>query len=53
MGGEGAKYTYFSQLKNLVLVADTDEDFEKREQQKKNRAIREQFTNLPSTLAPV
>ena len=30
MGGEGAKYTYFSQLKNLVLVADTDEDFEKR-----------------------
>jgi len=41
MGGEGAKYTYFSGLKNLVLVADTDEEFEKREQQKKNRALRE------------
>ncbi|SHK09317.1 glycine/sarcosine/betaine reductase component B subunit [Tepidibacter formicigenes] len=40
MSGEGAKYTYFSQLKNIVLVADTDEDFEKREQQKKNRALR-------------
>lgn len=40
MGGEGAKYTYFSQLKNLVLVADSDEEFEKREQQKKNKALR-------------
>ncbi|NMA15094.1 MAG: betaine reductase [Clostridia bacterium] len=40
MSGEGAKYTYFSQLKNIVLVADTDEDFEKREQQKKNRSLR-------------
>jgi glycine reductase len=40
MGGEGAKHTYFSQLKNVVLVADTDEDFEKHEQQKKNRALR-------------
>ena len=40
MGGEGAKYTYFSQLKNIVLGADTDEDFEKREQQKKNYALR-------------
>ena len=40
MGGEGAKYTYYSQLKNLVLVADTDEEFEKREQQKKNKALR-------------
>ncbi|QSX04735.1 glycine/sarcosine/betaine reductase component B subunit [Sedimentibacter sp. zth1] len=40
MGGEGAKYTYFSQLKNIVLVADTDEDFEKREQQKTNKALR-------------
>ena len=34
MSGEGAKYTYYSQLKNIVLVADTDEEFEKREQQK-------------------
>ena len=40
MGGEGAKYTYYSQLKNIVLVADTDEEFEKREQQKKNKALR-------------
>ena len=40
MGGEGAKYTYYSQLKNLVLVADSDETFEQREQQKKNRALR-------------
>lgn len=40
MGGEGAKYTYYSQLKNLVLVADTDEDFEKHQQQKKNHALR-------------
>lgn len=40
MGGEGAKYTHFSSLKNLVLVADTDEEFEKREQQKKNHALR-------------
>ncbi len=40
MGGEGAKYTYFSSLKNVVLVADTDEEFEKQEQQKKNHALR-------------
>ncbi|GAA0739884.1 glycine/sarcosine/betaine reductase component B subunit [Clostridium oceanicum] len=40
MSGEGAKYTYFSKLQNIVLVADTDEDFEKHEQQKKNKALR-------------
>lgn len=40
MSGEGQKYTYFGQLKNIVLVADTNEDFEKREQQKKNDALR-------------
>ena len=40
MSGEGAKYSYFSGLKNLVLVADTDEEFERHEQQKKNRALR-------------
>lgn len=40
MSGEGAKYTYYSQLKNLVLVAHTDEDFEHHEQQKKNHALR-------------
>ena len=40
MSGEGAKYSYYSGLKNIVLVADTDEDFEKQEQQKKNHALR-------------
>lgn len=40
MGGEGAKYTYFSQLINICLVIDTDEEFERYEQQKKNTAIR-------------
>lgn len=40
MGGEGSKYTYFSKIKNIVLVADTNEDFEKNEQQKKNDALR-------------
>ena len=33
MSGEGQKYTYFGQLNNIVLVADTNEDFEKNEQQ--------------------
>ena len=36
----GQKYTYFGQLNNIVLVADTNEDFEKHEQQKKNDALR-------------
>jgi len=40
MSGEGAKYTYFSKLVNVCLVADTDEEFEREEQQKKNHAIR-------------
>lgn len=40
MAGEGAKYTYYSQLKNIVLVGETDESFEAREQQKKNKALR-------------
>lgn len=40
MGGEGAKYSYYSQLINICLVADTDEEFERHEQQKKNHAIR-------------
>ena len=40
MSGEGQKYTYFGQLNNIVLVADTNEDFEKHEQQKKNDALR-------------
>ena len=40
MGGEGAKYTYFSQTINVCLVLNTDETFEHNEQQKKNKAIR-------------
>lgn len=40
MDGEGADLTYYSQLINICIVADTDELFEQREQQKKNRAIR-------------
>ncbi|NPV43972.1 MAG: betaine reductase [Firmicutes bacterium] len=40
MSGEGAKYTYYSKLINIVLVADTDEEFERYQQQKKNRALR-------------
>ncbi len=40
MSGEGAKYSLFSQLQNICLVADTDEEFERYEQQKKNHALR-------------
>ncbi|NLY35953.1 MAG: betaine reductase [Tissierellia bacterium] len=40
MGGEGAKYTLYSQLINVCIVADTDEVEERYEQQKKNTAIR-------------
>ncbi len=40
MSGEGAKYSYYSQLINICLVANTDEEEERYEQQKKNHAIR-------------
>ena len=40
MGGEGAKHTYWSKLINICLVGETDEDFERHEQQKCNRALR-------------
>ena len=40
MSGPGADLTYFSQLINICLVADNDELFEQREQQKKNHALR-------------
>lgn len=40
MSGEGAKYSYYSRLINICLVADTDEEEERYEQQKKNHAIR-------------
>jgi glycine reductase len=40
MGGEGAKHTYWSKLINICLVGETDEDFERHEQQKMNHALR-------------
>lgn len=40
MFGEGQKYTQFGETINVCVVADTDEDFERHEQQKKNHAIR-------------
>ncbi len=40
MGGEGQKYTLFGTLINVCLVIETDEEYEYREQQKKNHAIR-------------
>ena len=40
MSGEGQKYTIFGELINICIVANTDEEFERHEQQKKNRAIR-------------
>ncbi|MDM8534163.1 glycine/sarcosine/betaine reductase component B subunit [Clostridiaceae bacterium HSG29] len=40
MSGEGAKATLFGDLINICLVADTDEEFERHEQQKKNKALR-------------
>ena len=40
MGGKYQHHTIFGDMPNLVLVADTDEDFERHEQQKKNHALR-------------
>lgn len=40
MSGPVADQTIFSQTLNICLVADTDEEFERYEQQKKNKAIR-------------
>ena len=40
MGGPYQHHTIWGDMVNLVLVADTDELFEQREQQKKNHAIR-------------
>ena len=51
MSGEGQKYTYFGQLNNIVLVADTNEEFEKREQQKKNDALRRAGHKLAEYIA--
>ena len=51
MSGEGQKYTLFGQLQNIVLVADTNEDFEKHEQQKKNDALRRAGHRLAEYIA--
>lgn len=40
MGGAGARHTYWSKLINICLVGDTDEEFERHEQQKCNHALR-------------
>ena len=40
MGGKYQHHTIYGDMVNLVLVADTDEDFERHEQQKKNHALR-------------
>ncbi|UOF88976.1 glycine/sarcosine/betaine reductase component B subunit [Fodinisporobacter ferrooxydans] len=40
MSGPGAERTMFSQLIHICLVADTDEEFERYEQQKRNKALR-------------
>ena len=40
MAGKYQHHTIWGDMLNLVLVADTDELFEQREQQKKNRALR-------------
>lgn len=51
MSGEGQKYTLFGSLNNIVLVADTDEVFEQREQQKKNDALRRAGHRLAEFIA--
>lgn len=51
MSGDGQKYTLFGQLQNIVLVADTNEDFEKHEQQKKNDALRRAGHRLAEYIA--
>ena len=50
MSGEGQKYTLFGQLMNIVLVADTNEEFEKHEQ-KKNDALRRAGHKLAEYIA--
>lgn len=40
MSGEYQRHTIYGFMKNLVLVGDTDEEFERHEQQKKNIALR-------------
>lgn len=51
MGGPGQKLTYYGGLINIVLVADTNEEFERYEQQKKNDAIRRAGCKLAEYIA--
>jgi len=51
MSGEGQKYTLFGELNNIVLVADTNEEFERWEQQKKNDALRRAGHKLAEYIA--
>ncbi len=51
MCGDGQKYTLFGRLNNIVLVADTNEEFEKNEQQKKNTALRKAGHRLAEYIA--
>lgn len=53
MNGEGAKYTYFSGLINVCVVAETDEEEERHEQQKKNTAIRMATLRLAEYLGKI
>lgn len=51
MSGEGQKMTLFGQLMNVVLVADTNEEFERHEQQKMNDALRRAGHKLAEYIA--
>lgn len=53
MSGEGAKLTYFSNLINVCVVAETDEESERHEQQKKNTAIRMATLRLAEYLGKI
>ena len=51
MGGPGQKLTLFGELLNIVLVADTNEEFERYEQQKMNDALRRAGHKLAEFIA--
>ena len=51
MGGKYQHYTVWGDMPNLVLVADTDELDEQREQQKRNHAIRWAAMRLAEAVA--
>ena len=51
MSGPGQKLTLFGELQNIVLVADTNEEFERFEQQKMNDALRRAGHKLAEYIA--